>query len=236
MLANKKILITNDDSLSAQGIYNLTKKIYKYTKDILVIAPKEENSAVSHKLTIRSGIKVTKETSIYKDILTYSVVGTPADCVKYGIVGLGFHPDYVISGINDGLNLGNDILYSGTVAACFEAGLNNVKAIAFSIEKNGNYLTNEIEKVLEYISNNPKLRNKKILNVNIPQNNIGIKITHQGLNPFDSEYVFRNGEYYSIGKPLGKDIKQDPNSDVLSYHEGYISITPLTIDRTDWND
>ena len=186
MLANKKVLITNDDSLSALGIYILTREIYKFTKDILVIAPKEENSAVSHKLSIRSGIKVVKEKPIYEDVCTYSVEGTPADCVKYGIVGLNFKPDYVISGINNGLNLGNDILYSGTVAACFEAGLNNVKSIAFSVEYNSNYLTDEIVKVINYINQSDNLKKRLILNVNIPEKNKGFRITHQGLNPFDS--------------------------------------------------
>ena len=235
MLVNKKVIITNDDSISSEGLLLLVKEIAKYTKDILIIAPKFEASAVSHKLTIRSGIKVEKVASLYLNFPTYTVDGTPADCVKFAIVGLKYSADYVISGINNGLNLGDDILYSGTVAAAFEAGLNKIKAIAFSTDRGKLFLAPCVKDVIEYISHNDYLLNRAILNVNIPENNKGIKITRQGLNPFDSRYVLEDGLYYSVGTALGKNINQDKNSDVLAYHEGYISITPLTVDRTDYS-
>ena len=132
MLYNKRVLITNDDGYDADGIKALVEQIYIFTKDIIVIAPKTNSSAVSHSITLKDGMKLVKEDSIYKDVTTYSLTGTPADCVSVGLVYLKLNPDYVISGINNGLNMGIDILYSGTVAACFEAGIHNVKSIAFS--------------------------------------------------------------------------------------------------------
>ena len=132
MLSNKKVLITNDDGVFAEGIKHLVKEIYKYTKNIVVIAPKNDSSAISHSITLRDGMKLERIEPIYKDIETYSLSGKPADCVSVGIVYLKLCPDYVISGINNGLNMGIDILYSGTVAACFEANIHNIKSIAFS--------------------------------------------------------------------------------------------------------
>ena len=99
MLYNKKVLITNDDGFDAEGIKALVEQIYKFTKDIVVLAPKNNSSAVSHSITLRDGLKLQKEESIYKDVKTYSLTGSPADCVSVGIVYLKLNPDYVISGI-----------------------------------------------------------------------------------------------------------------------------------------
>ena len=123
MLSNKLLLVTNDDGYFAEGIKALVEELYKYTKNIIVLAPKNETSAVSHGITLRRGLSLKEETPIYKDVKTYSLDGTPADCVSVGITYLNIKPDYVISGINNGLNMGDDILYSGTCGACFEASL-----------------------------------------------------------------------------------------------------------------
>ena len=153
MLSNKKILITNDDGVFAEGIKYLVKEIYKYTKNIVVVAPSSESSAVSHSITLRDGMKLDRVKSIYKDVETYSLSGKPADCVSVGLIYLQLNPDYVISGINNGLNMGIDILYSGTVAACFEAGIHNVKAIAFSCERNEFISATSISNIIKYIDN-----------------------------------------------------------------------------------
>ena len=153
MLYNKKVLITNDDGFEAEGIKTLVEQIYLFTKDIIVIAPKNNSSAASHSITLKDGMKLVKELPIYKDVETYSLTGSPADCVSVGIVYLEIKPDYVISGINNGLNMGIDILYSGTVAACFEAGIHNVKAIAFSCERNELISASQIPSVINYINN-----------------------------------------------------------------------------------
>lgn len=232
MLFNKKILITNDDGINGLGLLYLVKEIRKLTKDILVVVPSEEMSAVSHQMILRRGIKLEQKEPIYMDIKTYTIDATPSDCVKIATLYLNFKPDYVISGMNNGLNMGDDILYSGTVAACFEAGLNNIKSIAFSCEREEFISAKNIIDVIEYISKDKKLKNELILNVNMPINYLGIKETIQGRNPFDTSYTLKDGLLYVQGTPLGKTILQSDKTDIVAYHSGYISITPLTIDRT----
>lgn len=232
MLYNKRVLITNDDGYNAEGIKALVEQIYVFTKDIIVIAPKTNSSAVSHSITLKEGMKLEKKLPIYKDVLTYSLTGTPADCVSVGIVYLQLKPDYVISGINNGLNMGIDILYSGTVAACFEAGIHNVKAIAISCERNELISASQIPSIINYINNVENLKNSAILNVNIPINAKGCKITNQGGNQFSHKYDLIDGLIYATGECLfGKGEKQE-GTDIKTYYDGYVSISPLTIDRS----
>ena len=235
MLNNKKILVTNDDGYFALGILLLVKELYKYTKDIIIVSPKEQNSAVSQKLTLFNGLELNKENSIYEDIPTYSVNGTPTDCVKMALVILDYHPDYIFSGINQGVNLANDILYSGTVAACFEAGLNHIKAVAVSVDYDSFEASKYLSDAIEYISNNEYLLSRSILNINLPHNPKGIKITHQGENKYRTSYEVIDGKYYTRGHTPDntRGQNQDDNADVIAHEQGYISITPLTIDRTD---
>lgn len=232
MLSNKKILITNDDGVFAEGIKHLVKEIYKYTKNIVVVAPSSESSAVSHSITLRDGMKLDRVESIYKDVETYSLSGKPADCVSVGLIYLQLNPDYVISGINNGLNMGIDILYSGTVAACFEAGIHNVKAIAFSCERNEFISATSISNIIKYIEEDEKLKNAPILNVNMPINPLGIKITEQGGNQFSHGYELKNGLIYASGECMMGKNETNPKADIRAYYDGYISITPLTINRT----
>lgn len=232
MLYNKKVLITNDDGFDAPGIKTLVEHIYKYTKDIVVLAPKSNSSAVSHSITLKDGLKLVKEESIYQDVLTYSLTGSPADCVSVGLVYLKLNPDYVISGINNGLNMGIDILYSGTVAACFEAGIHKVKALAFSCERNEFISANQIHDVIKYIEQDETLKNTPILNVNMPINAKGIKVTKQGGKQFSHKYDLIDGLIYATGECLEGKEEKDKGTDIRSYYDGYVSITPLTIDRT----
>ena len=232
MLYNKKILITNDDGYDAEGIKKLVEEIYKFTKDIVVVAPKTNSSAVSHSITLKDGLKLVKEDSIYKDVLTYSLTGSPADCVSVGLVYLKLNPDYVISGINNGLNMGIDILYSGTVAACFEAGVHNCKAIAFSCERNEFISAVQISDIINFIENNQTLKNSPILNVNMPIKAKGIKITKQGGNQFSHNYDLIDGLLYATGECLYGKEEKDICADIRAYYDGYVSVSPLTIDRT----
>lgn len=232
MLYNKRVLITNDDGFDSEGIKALVKEIYQFTKNIIVIAPKNNSSAVSHSITLKDGMKLEKELPIYEDVLTYSLTGTPADCVSIGIVYLKFCPDYVISGINNGLNMGIDILYSGTVAACFEAGLHSVKAIAFSCERNEFISAGQIPNIVKYIEKDETLKNSLILNVNMPTNAKGFKITKQGGNQFSHNYDLIDGLIYATGECLFGKGEKDRETDIFAYYEGYISITALTVDRT----
>ena len=132
-----KILITNDDSIHAPGIELLAKVAMEFG-EVTVVAPAQQCSAMSQRLTIHGPLKVEKvEDFPVAEAAAYQVSGTPADCVK---VGLNYvmteKPDYVFSGINDGYNVGYDISYSGTLGAAFEAVKNGVPAMAFSSAKN----------------------------------------------------------------------------------------------------
>ena len=232
MLSNKLLLVTNDDGYFAEGIKALVEELYKYTKNIIVLAPKNETSAVSHGITLRRGLSLKEETPIYKDVKTYSLDGTPADCVSVGITYLNIKPDYVISGINNGLNMGDDILYSGTCGACFEASLLGYKAIAFSCERNEFISASNIPDVINYINDNEKLKNSPILNVNMPIRHKGCVVTVQGYKQFTSEYYLQDGLLFANGQFLNGKLETNETSDIMNYHKGYISITPLTTDRT----
>ena len=130
-----KILITNDDGINAKGINILSNCIKEYFKQndvtIKVVAPSTEMSAVSQKLSLREGLTIEKRQDIVDGIESYAVEGTPCDCVKVAYNHLNYIPDIVFTGINNGYNVGNDILYSGTLAAAFEARLYGCKAVAF---------------------------------------------------------------------------------------------------------
>ena len=106
-----RILVTNDDGINSSLLKILVNSLKKYASEILVVAPLVEMSATSHKLTLREGLDVVKCPDIIENVPSYSVKGTPADCVKIGLFLLDFKPDVVISGINNGYNVGNDILY-----------------------------------------------------------------------------------------------------------------------------
>lgn len=134
-----RILITNDDGITAEGIKRLAAMAKEFG-EVWVAAPAAQCSAMSHSLTVRGYIEVKPAEFPVEGVTAYSVGGTPADCVKAAVHEImPVKPDIVFSGINFGYNAGADILYSGTVGACMEALLQGVPAIAYSNEPNGNY-------------------------------------------------------------------------------------------------
>lgn len=234
-----KILITNDDGINATGIKILSNciKTYFNSNDVIikVVAPSVEMSAVSQKLSIREGLLIDKEEDIIEGIESYSISGTPCDCVKVAYNYLNYEPDIVFSGINNGYNIGNDILYSGTLAAAFEARLYGCKAIAFSCEYNSKINNQDIIRTLEYIYTNKLVEDLSILNINIPEDATGFKITKQGDLPFQSTYVKKpDGKYYLKGT-MEKNTNNDENTDVFAIKNKKVSISYLTVDRTDYN-
>ena len=229
-----KILITNDDGINSQLLKVLANALKNYASEILVVAPKFEMSATSHKLTLREGLEVLKYPDIIEGVSSYSVNGTPADCVKIGLNLLEFKPDIIFSGINNGYNVGNDILYSGTVSAAMEAGLCGYKGIAVSFQKDDIKAAIHLETVLDYIFNSEILKESEILNINIPHNSKDIKITHQGVFPFETKYIEKEkNTYYANAKCIGLDVENTIYSDVYNVYNGYTSITPLTVNRCD---
>lgn len=230
-----RFLVTNDDGINAIGIRLLVEKLKKYTNDILVVAPSVEMSATSHKLTLRSGIEFEQVEDIVPGVLSYKAMATPADCVKLAACYLKYSPDIVFSGINNGYNCGDDIMYSGTVAAASEAAFLGYKAFSISCKAGTTEGTERLCDILDEIFNNDIYQEAKIINVNIPPKPKGIKLTHQGRYIFSNKYIKnpKDGLLYIEAKP---DLEKNNNlatSDVEVINSGYVSICPLTYDRTD---
>ncbi|MDI6605163.1 MAG: 5'/3'-nucleotidase SurE [Thermoanaerobacteraceae bacterium] len=241
-MSQMNILLTNDDGVNALGINKLADFLKNYYNTI-VVAPERERSAVSHAITLHKPLRLTnirKESNIE----IYYVNGTPSDCIKLAIdVVLDNKPDIVISGINWGLNLGTDILYSGTVSAAIEAAINGIPSMAVSLEEDADlndktiyiFIKNLIEETIQ-----KGLPKHTLLNVNIPKkikNDKGIKITSLGLINYVENFTKRidprGKEYYWMAGKLLDNYK-DEGSDIVSVKNGYISITPIHFDLTEY--
>lgn len=228
-----KILVTNDDGIKSSNLKQLVDVLTKYSNEIYVVAPKEEMSATSQKITLTSGLEINQEKN-FPNAIAYYVNGTPSDCVKVATSLLNILPDLVISGINNGFNVGNDILYSGTVSAAMEASLLGYKAIAISTNKDSALTTKEITKVFDYVFNSKIYFDASILNINIPNNFQNIKITNQGIFPFEIKYIKKEDNlYYPDAKCLGITYPNSLTSDVYNVYHQNVSITPLTTNRCD---
>lgn len=163
------ILVTNDDGICAEGIRRLAD-MAKQFGEVWVAAPKEQCSAMSHRLTVHTDFTIEAAEFPVKGVKAYRVGGTPADCVKAAVLELmPQKPDLVFSGINFGYNAGADILYSGTVGACMEALLQGIPAIAYSYEGNHIYDTVDayISKITERLLEE-SISSNEIWNINFP--------------------------------------------------------------------
>ncbi len=228
-----RILITNDDSISSSVLLPLAKWAQKLG-EVTVIVPKYEQSGKSHTIELRHPFEA-KEIDFAPGIKAYTVDSSPADCVRYGILGMKMEFDLIISGINKGLNIGMDVLYSGTAAALFEAGCCNVPAIAFSTEVTSfeDALEN-LDKVWKFFEEHKLLEKHSLWNVNIPIGNKGIRITRQGGRYYNDDYL---PEENNMIRPVGKPVFEPSGLEELDtdavLHYKYISISPLTIVRTE---
>lgn len=235
------VLITNDDGIKAQGIIELAKAVSKIAK-VYVIAPDSQRSAMSHAITMHNPIMLNNE-YINDDIVAYSTSGTPADCVKIGVDAVlkDIKIDLLLSGINNGPNLGTDVIYSGTVSAAMEGFIQNIPSIAisydaFDVDKETYKRSSEyIVEIINIIKEKENIFDNSILNINIPSSSIkGYKITTLGDRKYENdmqERVTPNGKtYFWIGGSV-KELPQTKDSDVLAVKEGYVSITPLNIGR-----
>jgi len=237
------ILVTNDDGVHSPGLLTLFKAM-KELGDAYVVAPDRERSAVSHSLTMHRPLKVEK----LKERI-YSINGTPTDCVTIGVNKiLPERPVLVASGINKGANLGDDITYSGTVSAAIEGTIMGIPSFAISLvinKKNTEPLdfdtASELaEKTAKYILEK-SLPYDTFLNVNIPDARLnkvkGIKFTRQGKLIYDNAihetYSPQGEKHYWIGggEPYGE---HGEDTDIQAIHDGYISITPIHLDFTNY--
>ena len=227
-----KILITNDDGINNIGI-RLLAEWAKKLGEVIVVAPKEEQSAKSHAIDFTRPIEV-KKVPFIEGVTAYSMDSTPADCVRFGFVGLNQTYDLVLSGINRGVNVGSDIVYSGTVGAIFEAGRFNVPSIALSAFPDGQEeAAKYFDEVYQYILANNLFKENLLYNVNIPHKPQGIKVTYQGSAYFSDIFMKQEGDYYlQDGEPLADEFPDDVNRDTVAIHKGFISISPLIQTRT----
>lgn len=234
-----KILITNDDGIRGKGLNPLIKEINSLTEQWNVIVPDRERSAVSQAITLRAPIRMKK---VKKNI--YKIDGTPTDCVYLTILGaIDFKPDIVVSGINKGLNLSEDIVYSGTVAAAIEACLADIKSFAISIDalKGKIYYDTAASVAANFIKtlNDNDIPKGIFFNINVPnlpyEKIKGIKITKLGSRKYLDKLIKRKDP---AGNPYfwlsGDDVlwRDEKGTDCHEVKNGYVSITPLHLDLT----
>ena len=228
-----RILITNDDGMNASQLPKLIAWA-KQLGDVTVVVPQVEQSAKSHGIEIHKPFEAKQVTLPSGDVV-WAVASTPADCVRFAKFGLKEDFDLVFSGVNRGLNIGTDTLYSGTVSAASEAVLLGMKAVALSTPpSNYDHATQELDRVWAYFEEHKLLELNPIYNVNIPADPGQIRITHQGGPYYSDDFLpIGNDLYKPQGKPVWED-RQDFSLDTDAALHGFISISPLTIDRTNW--
>lgn len=226
-----RILITNDDSIHAEQLLPLVRWCQQLG-EVTVVVPQVEQSGKSHGIELHVPFMV-KEVALAPDITAYAVDSTPADCVRFAVLGKNMKFDLVVSGINRGFNMGTDIMYSGTVAAVCEANLLGIPAIALSTSPE--YYEKAVEHlddVFAYLRRHKLMELHTAYNINIPPQPQGVRITYQG-GPYYSD----DFELLEDGTctPKGKCVYQDAGDlrlDTDCIHRGFISITPLTISKT----
>lgn len=234
-------LVSNDDGINATGIKALIQALDGLGKTT-VYAPSGDRSGASNSLTLDRPVRIHK---VAKD--RFSVDGTPTDCVHMALTGLmPESPDMVVSGINNAANLGDDVLYSGTVAAAIEGRYLGLSAIAFSLatshksDQKRHFETAQyfVKKIIQNLQKHP-LEKESILNINVPNLPIdevkGIKVTRFG-NRHKAENTVqeldpRGRRIYWIG-PAGPEADAGEGTDFHAIKNGYVSITPMQVDMT----
>ena len=228
-----RFLIVNDDGINAEGIKLLAKWALQYG-EVTVVAPKYEQSGKSHAIDFMNPIEI-KRVDFLEGVEAWSMASTPADCVRFGIFGLHRQYDVVLSGINRGTNMSGDIIYSGTMGAIFEAGNQRHKGIAFSTTpENLEEATKYLDMAYNYIIENNLFDFSNRYNVNIPEEVKGIKITKQGDAYFsDAFHQVDEITYTQYGEMISDTCPEDKERDTNAFAEGFISVTPMTKERTD---
>ena len=239
-LAKARILVTNDDGINAPGLKILETVARSLTRDVWVVAPEVEQSGAAHSLTLRRPLQVRRLSS-----RRFAVDGTPTDCVLLAVNHLipKRRPELVLSGVNRGANLGEDVTYSGTIAAAMEATLLDIPSIALSQLRNGTaiqwhtaerFAAGVIRKLTSIEWPKGVLMNVNFPNV--PANEVmGVQVVRQGRRTSGIEVV-------SIKDPLGRpylwigdflsDDAVNPGTDLAATRAGAISVTPLHLDLT----
>lgn len=240
-----RLLLTNDDGVFAAGLEALRQAMVDLAETVYIIAPDRERSATGHSITVHRPLRVREASFQPGHCHGWIVDGTPADCVKLGLDSLlPQPPDLVISGINYGPNLGTDVLYSGTVSAAMEGLINGVPAMAVSLAGHGEPQFDQAAAFVRrfvplLLQQRERLGSGTLLNVNVPPGTpLGFRVTRLG-NLRYADAVTRRTDprgrdyYWMAGKPFSPD-DEDPDTDVGAVKNGYISITPVHFDLTDY--
>lgn len=234
------ILVSNDDGIQSEGIIALEEAL-RAVGEIFTVAPDRAQSSMSHALTLHRPLRV-QEVAPQR----LAVNGTPSDCVKLALTGLlPVRPNLVVSGINKGPNLGDDIIYSGTVSAAIEGALLTVPSIAVSLVTFRDFDFRAAAEFTAFLVSSIQeaggIPPETLLNVNVPpllkSELKGWRLTRMGKRHYSETIVERvdprGGKYYWIGgDDLGFD-KED-GTDCVAVHDGYVSVTPLQVDLTNY--
>ncbi len=248
-----KLLVCNDDGIFAPGIRSLANSLAAAGHDVTVVSPDRERSATGHGLTLHQPIRADIVESVFlPTVKAWACSGTPSDCVKLALWAiLDSRPDLVLSGINQGANLGNDVLYSGTVSAAMEGVLEGIPSVALSL---ASFTSQDFEAgatfantLVAQLAQKP-LAHSMLLNVNIPPVSLseiaGVAITTQGvrryIDVFEKRVDPRGKNYYWLAGELLEEIEsnldfnlpQNIPTDVQAFRGNYITITPLQYNLT----
>jgi 5'-nucleotidase len=236
-----KILVTNDDGVTAPGIQALAAAM-RSLGNVEVVGPASNQSACGHRRTVFQDILV-EDVTLGDGTIAKSVAGSPGDCIALSALGVAtWPPDIVVSGINRGQNMGQDITYSGTVSAAFEAAIQGIPAVAVSLAQHDANTVEEYAVAAQIAARvvaqvlKRGLPPMSILNLNVPAvaHVKGIRLTRQGASIY-SDGVERTGNNYrvlwlSTDGVMGK--TDEEGTDLWAVHNGYASLTPLHLDLT----
>lgn len=227
-----RILFTNDDGCGSQGLHAVADLFWR-EHEIAVVAPDGQRSGYSHSLTMREPVSVAQKSGYPYPV--YAVGGTPVDCVKIAIKRVFRSPDIVVSGINAGRNLGSDIMYSGTVAAASEGAYYGIRSFALSLASDAPTEA-EIRRAAEFFYKNLSALSQMtepniLLNINFPTGEYrGVKAARMStVMAFDDEYDDADGKLRYRG--LLRELSSR-DTDEQYCGGGYVTLTPLTLDRT----
>ena len=231
-----RILVTNDDGIYSEGIRKLADAL-KSVGDVTIVAPDREQSAASHALTLNRPLRL-----LNIEEGEWIVDGTPTDCVNLAVLSLmkDERPDIVVSGINFGPNLGDDVTYSGTISAAFEGALLGIPSVAFSalvgekfsFDRCAEFAASLVRHMLSDSDRDPGI----VINVNFPNGPFaGVRVTRLGKRIYHEGVIERldprGRKYYWIGgeQPVWQ---REDDTDFAAIEQGYVAITPLHLDLT----
>ncbi len=237
------ILMTNDDGVHSDGIVLLAEELAKQGHKVTVCAPSVNQSATSHSITLRKEYHAEKLNIPNRRAEYYAIAALPVDCVQFALLYLKIKPDLLISGINNGMNIGSDAIYSGTVGAACEGAFCNVKSWAVSVFYHDRAKNYPFEPAIEFILNNFNQlftltkENNTFLNINIPvhQPIQGLKICKLAKCEYGMT-VKKTGEntYCLNGLPTNFE-KAEKDSDLYYICQNYATVSPLTYDMSDYS-